>query len=204
MEYSREKKHKKMRTICLFIGITLSLFACVSCHTATSSIGYTYDIEDKSRYTGKVSFLDDRLFVVGDICNVNPIDYTIPPPRKYVLVDFNIHVHNIYVHNKVCRYILSAPGFFSLLPPSQLLTDTIKVVMKCEKKMKIRDYKNSLIGINKDFYFGIQGDSCLNFWDEANASFISPYPMYLLDSLVSYDSVYIMWRRTGTSLNGDN
>jgi len=183
-----------MRSIYFFIGITLSLFACVSCHTEKSSIGYTYDIEDGSRYTGKVALIDSRLFVVGDIYNVNTIKSTIIPSPNYVLVDFNIHVHNIYVHKKMCRYILSTPDLYVLLPPSQLLTDSIKAVMKCDKRERVCDYKNCLIGIVKDFYCGIQRDSCFNFWDGSRATLLSPYPMYLLDSLVSYDSVYNMWR----------
>lgn len=185
-----------MRTISPFIGILIALFACVSCHPAMKSIGYTFDIEDENKYTGKVPLLDDRLFVVGDIYNVNFIDDTTNSPKKYVLVDFNVNVHNTYVHNKVCRYILSAPDLFVLLPPSQLLTDTIKVAMKCEKKMRISDYKDCLIGINKDFYWGLDGNSCFNFWDETNASLISPYPLYLLDSLTCYDSVYNLWRNS--------
>ena len=182
-----------MRTTCFFIGITISLFACVSCHTSKSSIGYTYDNEDKSRYSGKVAIFDDRLFVVGDIYNVNSINHTIRSPQKDVLVDFNVCVHNIYVHSKVCRHILSAPDLYVLPAPSQLITDTIKIVMRCEKRIKVSDYKNCLIGIDKDFYCSIREDTYFNFWDEVNASLISPYPMYLLDSLISYDSVYTTW-----------
>jgi hypothetical protein len=186
------KKKLFLIIICLFVLL------CVACHV-DYSFGDTYEKKKTSKYTGNTILMDSRIFLVGDIINMcfqNDIPSDTIKQNEKGQAKLDICVRNAYIHKRFYRHIMATPCLFTLTQPEMIKADTLNITFRPPKKNELLriDKKKCLIGINKSYYLEKKGSLANNFWEKTEASLISPYLMYSLDSLVSYDSVYNMWR----------
>lgn len=190
-----------MKTKLFLIGIFLSALSYAACRM-DHSLGVTYEIKTPSKYTGNTFGCDNRLFLVGDIiCMCFPRDIRSDTNMqiKKEQVKLKMIVRNAYVHKRWFRKMMWAASLYTLTPPEKVLVDTLIITYQFRQKEKkdvlLRmNNKRCLIGVDR-YYFIEKGSLSSDFWKGANASVISPYPMYSLDSMLSYDSVFKTWKK---------
>lgn len=190
-----------MKRFIFFIGIIMLILPFVTCQKTIHIWGENYERKNKKYYTGRTYLLDDRLFIVADILNIEIREDSsfVQVSKGYdYLVNIEVIIKNAYIHKRLCRYITFSPCLFQLTTPEDILkneTTMVKIRTHNINGLQQIGKKNCLLGIDKNFYLSKKGSLDSAFGKDAAISMIAPCHTYSLDSLIVYDSFYNSWKK---------